>query len=365
MELEEEFVQLKCEGFRNLSDQNFRFIQGFNLISGPNGSGKTSVLETLYFLVYGKSFRSNNSQNIIRKNSDFSRVVGDIHDGYRRVRVGVERSRSTLTMRVDGRECQTRIELALKVPLQVLSTETQRILQDGPDGRRKLLNWGCFHNDQGFSRTWNRYERALRQRNVALRSKDLRLAFAWEKELAETGALLEVQRSEYLESYLPIARRYLAEWLGDVDVTIHYRRGWDDDNSLGESLKALRKRDKELGFTSRGPHRADLSVQALGLQAQHALSRGQQKLVAIALVLSQLRHLAEQLERRPVVLLDDLLAELDDGAVAAVLEDLRQSAATVLFTAINPERLPAWVLQGVRTHYQLKDGVAREVVSCT
>lgn len=359
------FLTLECEGFRNLATQPFRFFHGINVISGQNASGKTSVLEAVYLLGHGRSFRTNALQNLIRTEQPFFRVIGRIFLGGVTTRVGVERTRSKLSIRLDGRDCQTRVELAQRMPLQVLSTETQRILQDGPDARRKLLNWGCFHNHKGFSRVWNRYERALKQRNAAIRSGNRRLVVAWEGDLADSGSELESLRGEYLEHYLPLAQLYLDTWLGRDAVTIRYRRGWDIGTSFADTLSALRERDQELGFTTRGPHRADLTVQAYGIQAQQSLSRGQQKLVGIALVLAQLRHLAEQRQRRPVVLVDDLLAELDKEAAAMVVRDLQACLATVLLTVIDPDDLPDGIRDVTHSHYQLKDGVAREVVSCT
>ncbi len=351
--------ELAIRGVRNLGSVTLRFDQGFNLFTGANAAGKTSILEAIHLLARARSFRAGRLEQVISRDEDFLRVTGVLEQAGSVHRMGVERSRASLRVRLNGQDVRVLSRLAVMLPVQVINTETQRLLQDGPGARRVFLNWACFHDADGYHGSWQRYERALRQRNAALRTADGRLAGAWEPELAEAAYAVDEFRLDLSRRLQQRLQSYLDAWLPEAGVMMEYRRGWGADTDLLEQYRTGRDREQEAGYTLHGPHRADLQMRAMGLPAQHGLSRGQQKLLAVALVLAQVAELRRGNQTRPLVLVDDLAAELDLQRCQQVITGLEELDVQVVLTAIEAGDLP-----GVRAArmYRLEGGQALEVV---
>ena len=352
--------RLSVEGVRNLEPTYLHLGDETTLITGANAAGKTSLLEAIHLLGRGRSFRSGRLEQVIRHGKSFLRVTGRVASQSREHRLGIEHDGVRWRGRVDGRDIRALSELAGLFPVQVINTETQRILQDGPAVRRVFLNWGSFHHDVAYQGHWQRYERALRQRNAALRNRDLRLAAAWEPDLAGAGEAVDRIRRALANALETRLSRFVDRWLHGHGVTLAYRSGW----RAGESLLGLygreREREREAGFTLHGPHRADLRMGAMGVEAQHGLSRGQQKLLAISLVLTLCEELHASTQRAPVLLVDDLAAELDRERCAQVLEALEGLSAQVVLTAIDEGDLPLADLPVRR--YHLAGGAVQEMI---
>lgn len=347
-------------GVRNLAPGLLSLSTGFNLIVGGNAAGKTSVLEAVYLLGRGKSFRARRLEQVRTQGSPLLRVTGRIRLGEGCHHVGLEYDAGGIRARMDRQDVRVLSDLAAMLPLQVINTETQRILQDGPPARRAWLNWGCFHLDPGYHAHWQRYERALRQRNAALRVHDGRLARAWEMELTEAADSLDASRGATVGATQARLEPLLTDWLPSVEIVIDYRRGWRAGSSLAECFDAGRERELESGYTLYGPHRADVSLRANGVEAQFVLSRGQQKLLGIALVMAQGQAVALGSRVPPVMLVDDLAAELDGGHCEAVIHALGKLGSQVLLTAITRDSLPLSTIP--ERSYAVAEGRFREMI---
>jgi len=196
-----------------------------------------------------------------------------------------------------------------------------------------------FHVEHTFLDVWRRYHRALNQRNSALRQRQTATeAEVWERELAEAASYITAQRSQYLDRLRPQFTGYMEKLLPALELNLRYRRGWPEGADYREQLAGTRRGDRNLGFTRYGPHRADLLIEANGRSARDFLSRGQQKLVAYGLRLAQAGLLAEGRGRAPVILVDDLPAELDKTHRGEVLKLLMATGAQAFVTATD-ERL--------------------------
>jgi DNA replication and repair protein RecF len=239
--------------------------------------------------------------------------------------------------RVSGRPVHGLAELATILPAQAIDPEVHRLVEGGPQERRRFIDWGVFHVEPSFVDHWRRYQRALRQRNAALRShQPAAVVRAWDPELIEAGQLVADYRRRYLEQLVPHVADVGTRLLGEP-VEIGLNQGWSADRTLEEATKHAWTRDAERGLTHSGPHRADLSVRFGGVAARDRVSRGQQKLAAASLLLGQLRCDAEQGSDVAALLVDDPAAELDSSNLERLLVEVVDLPAQLFVTALDAQ----------------------------
>ena len=326
-------ASLHVEGLRSLTPTDLAFAPRLNLIHGQNGSGKTSLLESIFLTGRGRSFRTRHTEQLITRGRDrlqlFSQTTGPDH------RIGFEYHRDeSYTARLDGRDVQTLAELPVAFFVEVIDPEVHRLIEGAPGERRRWLDWGVFHVEQGFLDHWLRYSRALRQRNAALKTgQDPR---AWDRELVAQGQEIARLRGEWFESVAPFWAETVARLCG-LPVEMSYFRGWAADRELPEVLSANLERDRERGSTGSGPHRADVHLRIAGKAAKESLSRGQQKLVAASMVLALLQRLRALQTVPPTLLLDDPAAELDSQRLGGLVELVRDLDCQLVLTSLDPD----------------------------
>lgn len=349
--------------FRNIAAADLAFSPQLNLITGANGAGKTSLLEALYFLGRGQSFRTSHPATLIREGAAALLVRGTVSDNHGgTVAVGVQRDRQTLLVRMGGQPLRQLTRLMTLLPFQILNPDSHLLLEGGPRHRRRFLDWGVFHVEPGFYPTWQRYTRALRQRNAALRA---RLAVAevrlWDDELIQSAEALDQQRRAYLEALMPVLDRYVGQLVDLAGLTWDYRPGWARRQSFAEALEESLEGDRRQGFTRLGPHRADVIPTVDGIAAQERVSRGQQKQLVAALMLAQAEVYRLRRGRPSIFLVDDLASELDPEHRQRVLAALRALEVQVFVTAIEDTALEAtdWP---ARRRFHVEHGQIREVV---
>jgi DNA replication and repair protein RecF len=305
-----------------------------NLIWGSNGSGKTSLLEAVFLLGRGRSFRTRNSERLIRNGQTrlnvFGRTEGVLPNG---IGVQVAKGGGT-TARVNGATAASLTELSQAFPVQVIDPGVHKLVEEGGFRRRRWMDWAVFHVEPGFAETWVRYTRAIKQRNAALRHDGAQAA-AWDPEVVRLGELIGDARKRMLEQLEPFWQQS-NEALGGLDVELHYSRGWAQDVTLAQALTDARSRDRAKGVTHAGPHRADVLVRLNRRPARDVLSRGQQKLAAIAMTLAQIQLLRQQTALTPTLLLDDPAAELDGPHLQRFIEQVSRLECQLVFTSLQP-----------------------------
>jgi DNA replication and repair protein RecF len=234
---------------------------------------------------------------------------------------------------------RSRAELAQAFAVQALEPGLHKLIEEASPRRRRWLDWAVFHVEPPFVEAWQRYGRALRQRNAALKNAP-DTARAWDGELVRYGEVISASRARLLEILTPYWRQAV-QALADLPVELHYLPGWSAERSLEAALEASFTQDRRRGVTLVGPHRADVDVRLGGRPVRHLLSRGQQKLIAAALLLSPLKMLRERWALRPTLLLDDPAAELDAQHLARLLGQVRALECQVVVTALDraPEGL--------------------------
>ena len=359
-------AELTVDDLRCIEHAELQLHPGHNLIWGGNGSGKTSLLESIFLLGRGRSFRTRNSERLIRHGRDrlvvFGRTgVGDDPEngvqrgespggraGFESPRgalgtpgspsqaLGVQVSRADGTIaRIRGATARSLTELTQAFPVQVIDPGVHKLVEEGGHRRRRWMDWAVFHVEHQFGDWWLRYTRILKQRNAALRTQPAQVS-AWDAELARVGELIADSRRRFVESLLPYWRESVLA-LSGLEPELHYFKGWAQDVSLAEALVASRARDESKRLTHPGPHRADVIVRMNGRPAREVLSRGQQKLVAVAMTLAQLNLLQEATRTTPTLLLDDPSAELDGDHLRRFIEQVMRLRSQLVLTSLHSE----------------------------
>lgn len=334
-------TQLRLHNFRCFSTAKLHFTRNTAVVYGDNASGKTSLLEAIFYLAQGRSFRTANPQGLIKRQTNSFRVVGQLTAKDRDTMMGVERNPQQQMLRLAGKSVKSWAAMAQALPVQLIDAEIHRLLAEGPRYRRRFLDWGAFHVEHGFLDCWRRYQRALRQRNEALRRQaPARERQVWDIELAQSGEQLSGLRERYLAKLTPLVAKLARDILLLDKIDLQYRTGWPAGADLLPTLQTHAQRDLQYGNSHYGPHRAEVTLRVDGIKAQENLSRGQHKVLSACLVLAQGRVLTEMTEQLPVLLLDDLAAELDAEHLARFMAALDDQPGQKLFTAITPDSLP-------------------------
>lgn len=324
---------LQITGVRSIASSTLEFRPGLNLVFGANGSGKTSILESAFLVGRGRSFRTRHSEQLISRGMDrlqlFATTVDPVH------RIGFEYRRDeSYTGRLDGQDIRGLAELPGAFFVEVIDPEVHRLVEGAPGERRRWLDWGVFHVEPGFLESWLRFTRTLKQRNAALRQgMD---PSVWDSELVLQGERVAAARRAWLETVQPFWQQAVLQLSGLV-VEMSYFQGWAADRSLAEVLAESRERDRTRGSTLSGPQRADVRLTVSGRPAREVLSRGQQKLVASALVLALLQRLRGERSTPPTLLLDDPAAELDAQRLGALVELVKGLDCQLIVTSLHAD----------------------------
>lgn len=343
-------TRLDIHQLRRFEQVQIRPGRGLNLFTGDNGAGKTSVLEALHLMAYGRSFRGRVREGLVRSGQAALEVFAEWDEsgaplpqsgdtpavpGVRQRRAGLRHSGHDWSGRLDGVDVAQLGDLCAALAVVTFEPGSHALITGAADIRRRYLDWGLFHVEHGFLGTWRRYSRALKQRNALLKTRaPLSQLDTWDHELADAGEPLTRLRQGYLDALQLGFSGLLAELAPALgESRMEYQPGWRrDEMPLADALLVARDRDLQSGFTSVGPHRADWRIHFGGIPGREALSRGQAKLTALSALLAQAGHFAASTGEWPVIALDDLASELDRAHQHRVLSRLLASEAQVFIT---------------------------------
>ena len=376
--------RLQISHLRNLTQVNLQ-PAACNVIIGANGSGKTSLLEAIFLLSRGKSFRHHQPKRYIQHHQDSATVHANINDS--RTLAIQKQADATTVLRLNQITVYNQSILTEQLPTLLIDPSTMDMLEQGSASRRQLLDWLVFHMKQGFHPQWIAYQRLLKQRNSLLKQRrhlthvQLAELRAWDKGLSTHAALIHHYRETIFEAWQPYFSESIAQLLPAYaeQLSLSYNAGYDTSIALDIQLNERLEQDLQLGYTRIGNHRADIHVHwrsialeqratdkknasfevnestklpVLKEQAANILSRGEKKLLITALRLSQLPLLLNvknnsdlassdaKLRATPVVLLDDITAELDERAIEILLATLAQLPCQVFMSSLSESILP-------------------------
>lgn len=365
-------TRLQINHVRNLRQVRLTDLRGANVFFGANGSGKTSVLESIHLLGMARSFRGSSIKSLIMHEAQSCTVFGatapsaglGVRSSGSGLPLGVQRNRvGEAQIKVGGKLVRTVAELAEQLPLQVITADSFGLLTGPPGARRQYLDWGVFHVEQRFYGQWQRFQRCIKQRNNLLRRgkiHDRELA-VWTRDLAQAGAAINEFRKDYFRILSPRFKEIMARLAPSlVALELRYQQGWDRQLSYEEALQQGLAADLEQGYTHSGPQRADIRVMAGGHLAAETLSRGQQKLVVCGLKLAQGQLMALQGRGSCTYLIDDLPSELDHEHSLLVCDLLASMEAQVFITCIDPQEIRSvWPEAGELSMFHVEQGTVR------
>ncbi|WP_174494067.1 DNA replication/repair protein RecF [Acinetobacter sp. Marseille-Q1623] len=346
-----QITRLNIQRVRNLKAVALHELQPFNVFYGKNGSGKTSVLEAIHLLATGRSFRTHMPKHYIQNDTADALIFAQSATE----KIGMQKLLSgEQLIKVNGDSVATQGQLARILPLQLIDPLSTDIIDHGAKPRRQLLDWLMFHVEPDFYHAWQYYSRALKQRNSLLkmqRNLSLQDLEPWNKMLSEYGEILHSQRVEIVEQWKTYLAEDLAVLLPNLSIEMDYSAGFHVEQGLAQDLIQYHQKDVERRYTEYGPHRADLRLKTTTGDADVVLSRGQKKLLIIALKLSQIAML-HACNKETVVLLDDVTAELDLTAQQRLIERLSQLGSQVFLTTLDQDSVKKH-LHDLSISYQL------------
>ena len=306
---------LRVQNFRTHSDFILEIGEKSTLISGANGSGKTSLLEAIYFALQGTSFRSSDKEILRNDGSSWFRIdLKDSKDSLRTIIFNNAVQKSKKQFLVDGNK-KARLSANLRIPVVLFEPDDLQLLSGSPTRRRNFLDYFLLQIFPSFQLALARYNKALKQRNNLLKrdnvSKDE--LFPWNLMLAEYGAEIISKRQDFLELLNSKIEEVYFEISGVKDeIEIDYLGEKVSKNEILAILSENIERDKILGYTNFGPHKHDIQFIFNKKPAQNVASRGENRSLVLALKFIETDILADLTSKRPIVLLDDVFSELDD-----------------------------------------------------
>ncbi len=301
---------LRINNLRNITNVEINPYKGLNIIYGENASGKTSLLEAIYLLGRGKSFRDSHTIPLIQKGESSLNVFAKIKYRDQTGSIGISKSARGTSAKINGHNINKMSQLAETLPIQIITPNSHEILERGAFIRRRFFDWTVFHVEHEYQKSVARYQRALSQRNAALKFNPDDVSL-WDRELIQLGERINEVRESLFEEFKSIFDQEVRSLLEIDKIVIKWYRGWKPQISLKQSLSDTIKEDKKRGFTHTGPHKADIWIFFDDLPIIKRASRGQQKMIVLALYLAQARLVKEKRQVLPILLMDDFASELD------------------------------------------------------
>jgi DNA replication and repair protein RecF len=336
--------QLQLTQFRNIQQAELTLASGLNVIIGDNAAGKTSVIEALWVLASGRSFRTHKPQQLIQTGQAESTVFCQVERSQQHHKLGLKRTSQGLELRMDGQSLTNQSEMARYLPIQLLTPESHRLLEEGPKARRQFLDWGCFYHHPNFMSAWRHYQRALKQRNQSLKKQlPIQQIQLWDAVLVQTGEQISELRAQYLNQLQPYLVEYLTALMPELkpEFDIKFYPGWPANQPNYQAcLQDQVTKDLQIGHTQYGCHRADIKFKIDHQEPLVALSRGQQKLFVCALLLAQAQFHQQSTGDSVIMLIDDLPAELDQTHRQTLLSLLNQLNIQHLVTTTSQDLIP-------------------------
>lgn len=325
--------QINIHHLRNIDALFLTPHPRFNFFYGQNGSGKTSILEAIYLLGSGYSFRTRETAPLVQHGQASLTIFSKTQA---QDTVSIQKNLNGATIvRLNQQPCQRSSELAYLLPCLVFYHDLFQIIDAGPSVRRSILDWGLFHVEHSYHLLWKEYRSVLKQRNALLRQRDTQRAnyLPWDKLLVDLAYAIDELRQQHFQHWSNNFQSFLLQ-LTDTSCQIRFDKGWDRKSS-GKSLQVILNeqfdQDIHRQYTYAGPHHADIVFESELLKARQHLSRGQQKIILIALKLAQ----AQLLSKPCVYLMDDITVELDQAHIERLFTSLENLPGQFFLTSVQ------------------------------
>ena len=339
-----EITRLWLDDFRSYHRLELELATGLTAVCGPNGVGKTNLLEALGLLATLRSFRGSPTESLVRRGAERAVVRAEGLRDEREVLIELELGRGRTRAQVNRQRLRRSRDLLGAVRVTCFTPDDLVLVKEGPSHRRELLDDILVALDPAVHGLIGDVDRILRQRNALLRQAHGRLDESseltldvWDAKLSAAGQELTQRREELVGSVLPLVEEWYRLLAGrETVVGAGYERSWTGE-SLAEAVAANRAEDVRRGVTGVGPHRDELALRLDGLAARNEASQGEQRTLALALRMAGHKLVTERVGEPPLLLLDDVLSELDDDRARGLLANLPAGQTVITSATGLPE----------------------------
>ncbi len=335
--------KLYLRNFRSYTESDFSFAPGINLIYGGNGQGKTTVLEAIYCLMTGRSFRTSQSDDMIQQGQEQFYLEALFIKNQVEQKLRITQSESDRKIIYNSTVCPS-LNSLFGILSGVLINPNDQLISGSPALRRNFLDMHISQADPLYLHHLTRYHRALKQRNALLRKPSQAAIESWEQELAAAAVYITQQRRVAIEELAKSSRDIYYLLSGTTHfLTLHYQTkapAQDLKEFFLKQYQQNRPRESILGSTMSGPHRDELLVSLQGQEARYFASEGERRACMSALRLASWHRLKEQIQDAPLLLFDDAGLSLDHSRKAKTIEYLA-TLGQVFLTSTEKFSLPA------------------------
>ena len=312
---------LNLKNFRNYANETVGFTEGLNVLFGKNAQGKTNCAEAVFYLCTGTSPRCRRDKQLIRHGCDFAEISAVAEGVYGEIEITAKICENSREVRINGNKITRNADILGNIYSVFFSPHELRLIQDGPDERRRFLNVSISQLSKPYYIALSRYNKILEQRNNLLKNRDISMVYdtlpVWDEQLCKYAATIAFKRAEFAAMLSPIAEGIHSEFTdGAEKLEISPEKKYKgDEKQLSErlfnELSANYERDIRLGFTASGPHRDDLDILIDGTDAKTFASQGQTRTAALSIKLAEVEIFKTLSGEYPVLILDDVMSELD------------------------------------------------------
>ncbi len=339
--------KLTLHNFRNYEEETFAFNEGINVLFGKNAQGKTNCAEAVFYLCTGSSLRIRHDKQLILQGADCARICAEAYTRYGNITLEADIYENKRELRVNGSKIARSVDLLGNMNSVFFSPGELRLIQDGPDERRRFLNLSISQTSRSYYTALVRYNKILEQRNNLLKERNSSLILetlpVWDEQLARYAATVVRHRREYLSKLSPLAEEahaFLTD--GAEKLSLSSERDYKGEEEeiaqkLVRELSSAYERDIRLGFTTVGPHRDDIRITVDGKEARGFASQGQTRTAALSMKLAEVEIFKRLSGEAPVLILDDVMSELDLPRRKKLLS--RVEGLQVILTCTHAERL--------------------------
>ena len=339
--------KLLLRNFRNYEREEFTFENGLNVLFGKNAQGKTNCAEAVFYLCTGASLRIRHDKQLIRIGAESAQITAEAENKYGKVTIEAQIFENKREIRVNGSKIAKNADLMGHINSVFFSPGELRLIQDGPDERRRFMNISIAQTSPAYYTALLRYNKILDQRNALLKNPDYSLVMdtlpVWDEQLCRYASTIIKRRTEFLERLSPIAEElhaFLTDGAETLSIKLDKRYKGDEEEiaqTLARRLANNYEKDMRLGFTTVGPHRDDLEISIAGIDAKAFASQGQTRTGALAMKLAEVQIFKEISGEYPVLVLDDVMSELDLRRRKKLLQ--RVHGIQTILTCTHAERV--------------------------
>lgn len=347
--------KLTLNNFRNYYREEIVFSDGLNVLLGKNAQGKTNILESIFYAVIGRSFKTSKEKEVILWGEERAKVIAEFERKYRETEIELTFDKSAKkTVKVDGIALKRIGELMGQANAIFFSPDELKLIKESPEERRRFMNIDISQTNKRYFYLLGRYEKILANRNKLLKiSKDFDALKdsidIWDMALSEVSQKIAEEREKFIEELAPFAQKahsYISD--GKEKLEIKYsglEKGEDYQKTMLKTLQKNLAKDFKLGYTSVGVHRDDIDIYLNGVEVKNFGSQGQQRTVALSLKLAELEILKNRIGEYPILLLDDVFSELDEFRRKKLLKFTSKTQTIISCTDFNESDAKIFVIE--------------------